>query len=96
MLVLPKVNNRTVKCEKTNKGTIECDKSMVTCDVSTIHFDVDTTQCDDSTVQCEIGTIKYDVFITCYCRLLTGRYYTPQKRGSIVELPFSWSSNNTF
>ena len=51
---------------------------------------------DVSTTQCEIGTIKCDVLITWYNRLPTSGYYTPKKRGSIVELPFSWSSNNTF
>ena len=27
--------NYTIKCEKKNKGTTECDKSIVTCDVGT-------------------------------------------------------------
>ena len=36
----------TIKCEKKNKGIIECDKS-------TVIYDVDT-------IQCENGTIKYE------------------------------------
>ena len=49
-----------------NKGTTECDKSIVTYDVGT--------------VQCEDGIIKYDVLLTWYSRLSTSGYRTPQKR----------------
>ena len=35
----------TIKCEKKNKETTECEKSTVTCDVGV--------------AQCEDGTIKY-------------------------------------
>ena len=36
----------TIKCEKKNKGTIECDKNTVTCDVG-------IAQCEDGTIKCE-------------------------------------------
>ena len=36
----------TIKYEKKNKRTIECDKSTVTCDVG-------TTQCEDGIIKCE-------------------------------------------
>ena len=36
----------TLKCEKKNKGTTECDKSTVTSDVG-------TTQCENGTIKCE-------------------------------------------
>ena len=56
-------DNRTVKCEKKNKGTIGCDKSTVT-------YDVDTTQCNDVTIKCKEkkkgGTIKCDKSIVIY------------------------------
>ena len=32
-----------IKCEKKNKGTIKCDKSIITCDVN-------TAQCKDGTI----------------------------------------------
>ena len=39
-------DNGIVKCEKKNKGTTECDKRIVTCDVG-------TAQCDYEAVKCE-------------------------------------------
>ena len=33
----------TIKCEKKSKGTTQCDKRTVTCDVG-------TTQCEDRTI----------------------------------------------
>ena len=48
-----------------NKGTIECDKSTITCDII-------TTQYED-------GTIKCDVLVTWYSKLPTNGYYTSQK-----------------
>ena len=36
----------TIKCEKKNKWTTECDKSTVT-------YDVDTVQCENGTIKCE-------------------------------------------
>ena len=38
--------DRTVKCEKKNKGTTECDKRTVTCNIG-------TTQCENRTIKCE-------------------------------------------
>ena len=50
---------------KKNKGTTECDKSIITCDIreknkgttecdkSTITYDISTTQCEDDTIKCE-------------------------------------------
>ena len=71
MLVLHNVRMVPSNVRK-NKGTTKCDKSIIICDVST--------------TQCEIGTIKCDVFITCYCRLLTGRYCTPPKKGEYSRI----------
>ena len=50
-----------------NKGTIECDKSIITCDVGTAQFEDSTIKCekkinketteyDKSIVTCDIGT----------------------------------------
>ena len=39
-------DDRTVKCEKQNKGTTEYDKKTVICDIG-------TTQCEDEIVKCE-------------------------------------------
>ena len=66
MLVLHNVRIVPSNVRK-NKGTTECDKSTVICDIS-------TTQCDD-------GTIKCDILVTWYSRLLSSRYHTPQKKG---------------
>ena len=38
--------NGTIKCEKKNKGTTKCDKSIITCDVGII-------QCKNDTIKCE-------------------------------------------
>ena len=73
MLVLHNVRMVPSNVRK-NKGITECDKSTVICDVS-------TTQCDD-------GTIKCDVLITWYNKLPTSGYYTPKKKGGMLELPF--------
>ena len=35
--------DKTVKCEKKNKGTTECDKRTVTCNIG-------TTQCENRTI----------------------------------------------
>ena len=35
----------TIKCEKKNKRTTECDKSTIICDVGTV-------QCESSTIKC--------------------------------------------
>ena len=59
-------DNRTIKCEEKNKGTIECDKSTVT-------YDVGNTQCEDDTIKCEKkkkGTTKCDK-ITVICDVST-------------------------
>ena len=39
-------DNGTIKCEKKNNGTTECDKSRVICDVGTL-------QCHYGIVKCE-------------------------------------------
>ena len=46
MLVLHNVRTVQLKARKKNKGTTECDKSTITCDVG-------ASQCKD-------GTIKYE------------------------------------
>ena len=46
MLVLQNVRMIPSKCEKKNKGTIECNKSTVICDVG-------IAQCDNGIVKCE-------------------------------------------
>ena len=56
MLVLQNVRMIPSKCEKKNKGTIECNKSTVTCYVG-------TAQCEDGIIKCEKkigGTTEYD------------------------------------
>ena len=35
-----------IKCEKKNKGTTECDKSTVKCDVGTAQYDDDIIKCE--------------------------------------------------
>ena len=71
MLVLHNVRMVPSNVRK-NKGTTECDKNTVICDIS-------TTQCDD-------GTIKCDVLVTWYNRLPTSGYRTPQKKGGYARI----------
>ena len=47
----------TLKCEKKNKGTTECDKSTITSDVG-------TTQCENGTIKCEKKKIKEPLNVT--------------------------------
>ena len=54
--------------EKKNKGTIECEKSIVTCDVGTAQFEDSTIKCekknkgiieyDKNTITCDVGTVQ--------------------------------------
>ena len=46
MLVFTQYENDTINCEKKNKRTIKCNKSIFTCDVSTV-------QGEDSTFKYE-------------------------------------------
>ena len=56
--------------EKKNKGTTDCEKSIVTCDVGTAQFEDSiikyekkytwTTECGKSTVKCDVSTTQYD------------------------------------
>ena len=46
ILVLNNVRMVPSNVRKKNKGTTECDKSIVT-------YDVGTTQCEDNTIKCE-------------------------------------------
>lgn len=60
ILVLPNV---TIKCVK-NKGTIKCDKSIITCDAGTVQYDDGIVKCektDKGTIECEKSTDKFDV-----------------------------------
>ena len=55
---------------KKNKGTTECDKSSITCNVDTTQYEDEamknekkkkwTTKYDKSTVKCDVDTAKYD------------------------------------
>ena len=50
------------------KGTIKCDKKIVTCDAG-------TTQCEDRTVKCENLVTWYNKFPTSeYCTQKNGGY----------------------
>ena len=44
--------------EKKSKGTIECDKITITCDVGTAQYENETVTCDVRTVQCEDWIVK--------------------------------------
>ena len=67
MLVLPNVTMEPSNVRK-NKGTTECDKSTVTCDVGTAQYENDTikcekknkgtTKCDKSTVTCDVDIVQ--------------------------------------
>jgi len=46
MLTLPKITIEQSNMRKKRRGTIECNKNMVTCDVS-------TAQCDDEIMKCK-------------------------------------------
>ena len=46
---------------KKNKGTIECDKSTVTCNVGIVQCEnknKGTTECDKNTITCNVGTMQ--------------------------------------
>ena len=49
--------DRTVKCEKKNKGTTECDKRTVTCNIG-------TTQCENRIIKCEDLITWYNLLLT--------------------------------
>ena len=38
--------DKTVKCEKKNKGTTECDKRTVTCDIGTAQYENRIVKCE--------------------------------------------------
>ena len=49
--VWEKCKDGTVKCEKKSKGTTQCDKRTVICDVG-------IAQCDDETIKCEKKKVR--------------------------------------
>ena len=61
----------TIKCEKKNKGTTECDKCIITYDAGTAQCEDGTiecekknkrtTKCDKSTVTCDVSTMQCEV-----------------------------------
>ena len=82
MLVLHNVRMIPSNVRK-NKGTTECDKSTIICDIS-------TTQCND-------GTIKCDILVTWYSRLPTNGYSTLFFwEGGTVELPLRLINLNVY
>ena len=47
-----------------NKGTTECDKRTVTCDVGTAQWEDETVKCEEKNrkiTECDIRTVKCDV-----------------------------------
>ena len=86
-----------------NKGTTECDKSTITCDVGTLHNvrivssnvrkNKGTTECDKNIVICDISTTQCDDG-TIKCDVLVTWYsklpasgYRTQKKRGALELP---------
>ena len=45
MLILPNMIMKSSNIRKKNKGTIECDKSIVTCNVDIAQYENDTIKC---------------------------------------------------
>ena len=87
-----------------NKGTAECDKNIVTCDVGIAQCEDETvkceknkgtTKCNKRTITCDVGiaqcedeTIKFDILVTWYSRLPTNEYYTPKAKGLFIKLKY--------
>ena len=65
----------TIKYKK-KKGTTECDKSTVTCDVGTAQYEADTIKCEEKnkgTTECDKSTVTCDV-VTAQCKASTIKY----------------------
>ena len=86
-----------------NKGTTECEKRTVTCNVRTAQYEDRTVKCEKKVreppnvrkklshmmleAQCKDVIIKYEKKVTWYSRLPTSGYDTPPFFLGTIELP---------